>query len=265
MKTAASWNQRLPLTRVRLMFAPAAMAGLLGPLPATPAQAKNELYAVTTASLSTKSATLAPIRGLSFRLPAASAQHDTAIVTLDMPNVNLTDFFRASTLSGQAAIVVDGVAVGTGQISYNVDNNNKVRATGNKPITVVVEVPLTTSTQTVEAEWSAGSGNVMHLFTFASLSADLLKTGGFQCAQTSQAQSTNSSNAPISGLSFTLPAATRQFDTAVLTLNLPNLYLTGPDSVLFCGSATMQINGTQVVGSGSIGNEDIGGDSGRKP
>ena len=92
MKTTASWNQRLPLTHVRLMFAPAAMAGLLGPLPATPAQAKNELYAVTTASLSTKSATLAPIRGLSFRLPAASAQHDTAIVTLDMPNVNLTRF-----------------------------------------------------------------------------------------------------------------------------------------------------------------------------
>jgi hypothetical protein len=65
----------------------------------------------------------------------------------------------------------------------------------------------------------------------------------FLYAQTTSAQcSTNCfPNVPIDGLSFTLPAATRTFNAAVVTLNMPNLTLSAGG--LADVSVLSQING----------------------
>ena len=75
----------------------------------------------------------------------------------------------------------------------------------------------------------------------------------FLYAQTTSAQcSTNCfPNVPIDGLSFTLPAATRTFNAAVVTLNMPNLTLSAGG--LADVSVLSQINGA-VFASAAINN-----------
>jgi hypothetical protein len=62
-------------------------------------------------------------------------------------------------------------------------------------------------------------------FTATSWAAD----GNFLYAQTTASQSSSAfPDVPIGGLSITLPAAAKPFNAAVVTLNMPNLSLSGP-------------------------------------
>jgi hypothetical protein len=230
----------------------------------------NFLYAVTTASLSTDSATPVPIPGLTFTLPAASSSYSSALVTLNLP-----DLYGSTSGSGwpagEAYIAANGSIVATGQVSTDSFPGSD---SGTRTLTVTVKVPLTSSTQTVEAEWNAVNsyGSQINLNTFASLSAIL--EGNLVYAEADGAQSTNSQTAaPIAGLSFDLPAKTADYDTAIVTLDLPNLYLSnGGEHAVWNGEASI-LAGTATVASGQIGEEcrlnicgsGPGSGEGRKP
>jgi hypothetical protein len=98
-----------------------------------------------------------PIDGLSVTLPAASALYNTAIVTLTMPNL----YFSAPTSTTEAMtadiqvvapFAPGGVVSAFGGIGCDTPG---VTISGKKPITIVVKVPLGTTTQFAEGEWDA--------------------------------------------------------------------------------------------------------------
>jgi hypothetical protein len=117
-----------------------------------------------------------PIDGLSVTLPAASALYNTAIVTLSMPNLYLsaptstTDAMSAD-IEVVAPFAPGGVVSAFGGIGCD---SPKITTSGMKPITIVVKVPLGTTSQFAEAEWDAMNGTVTTQ-TFASISAILVK------------------------------------------------------------------------------------------
>ena len=140
--------------------------------------AGNFFYAQTTATQSyTTFVGPIPINGLSINLPAATTNFNTAVVTLNMPNLFLsnntsTTIPMAATLEIVAPFSPGGVLIATGGIGC--DNLN-VRTSGLKPLTLVFKVPLGTSSQPVEAEWSSNGTSTVTTQTFASISAILVK------------------------------------------------------------------------------------------
>lgn len=78
---------------------------------------------------------------------------------------------------------------------------------------------------------------------------------------TTQSYSTFIGPIPISGLSFTIPAASSHFNAALVTLSLPNLFLSDNTSKTIPMAATFQIVGTGLdgttVASGGIGCDNV--------
>jgi len=135
----------------------------------------DTLYADSTVAQSTSSQSLVPITGLTFALPAASTSHKFAMVTLDMPNLYLSGTPANSTLGAQVGVLIDGTTVAaTGQISADASVPAGT-SSGRKPTTVVVKIPLTAGTQTIEAVWNGVRSTVVQTDTFSSLSAILTK------------------------------------------------------------------------------------------
>ena len=66
---------------------------------------------------------------------------------------------------------------------------------------------------------------------------------------------------PIGGLSFTIPAASTHFNAALVTLSMPNLFLSDNTSKTIPMAATLQIVGTGPAGttveSGGIGCDNV--------
>jgi hypothetical protein len=77
---------------------------------------------------------------------------------------------------------------------------------------------------------------------------------------TTQSYSTYIGPIPISGLSFTIPAASTRFNAALVTLSLPNLFLSDNTSKTTPMAATFQIVGTGLDGT-TVGNGGIGCDN----
>jgi len=118
-----------------------------------------------------------PINGLSITLPAAGKYFNTAVVTLNMPNLYLSNntsrtIPMAATLQIVAPFAPGGVMIANGGIGC--DNVNVVTS-GIKPFTMVFKVPLGTSSHPVEGEWASNGTSTVTTTTFASISAILVK------------------------------------------------------------------------------------------
>lgn len=148
---------------------------------ASPCVAADFVYASTTATQSygTYIGPI-PITGLSITVPAATANFNTAVITLNMPNLFLSQpapkNIMGATLQIAAPASSAGPVVAIGGIGC--DNAN-VLTSGPKPFTMVAKIPLSSLPLLVEAEWSsnpATTGTVtVTTQTFASLSAILVK------------------------------------------------------------------------------------------
>ena len=118
-----------------------------------------------------------PIPGLFLTLPAASRYFNTAVVTLNMPNLFLSEptsktIPMAASFSVVAPFAPGGLVSAEGGIGCDSPN---VLVSGLKPLTIVMRVPLSTATQQVEAEWASNGTSTVTTRTFASLSAILVR------------------------------------------------------------------------------------------
>jgi hypothetical protein len=220
----------------------------------------NSLYAEADGSQSTSSKTAVPIAGLSFNLPAKTAEYDTAVVTLDLPNLYLSQGFGNGYWGGEASILVGATAVASGTIGadcpYHFCGSDPLAGTGEgrKPLTVVVRVKLLAEPQTVQAVWNGSDEATINTDTFASLSGILIKGDALVYAQNLSRRSTTSQTpVPMTGLSFDLPAASTEYNAALVTVNVPNLYLTyGTVFSPWAGSVDLLLSGVSVVAQGWI-------------
>lgn len=125
------------------------------------------LYANATIPQSISSDHFVDIDGLRLQLPPLSPGQAAALVTLtascpyatgdNFPGIN----FRIS---------VDGVSAGTGGFTYE----QKIpESFGRFPVAMTVRVPLTSSVQLVEGQWSSsrGSRGILDVAGYASLAA----------------------------------------------------------------------------------------------
>jgi hypothetical protein len=129
------------------------------------------VYAQTTAQLSTSSQTALPITGLSLTLPAATKAYNTALVTLDMPNLYVSGTAIGGTLAGGIGILLSGVTdIATSGISCDTLTTGSC----NRSSTIVVEVSLLDGIQSIEAVWNGANSATINTSTFASLSALLV-------------------------------------------------------------------------------------------
>ncbi len=158
---------------------PMAVIGLvaLGILAQQSTFAAGGLYTdITTTQSYTTFVGLIPISGLSLTLPAATADYNAAIVTLDMPNLRLSHPTSSTEpMSAQIQVVAPfspaGVVSAFGGIGCDTPG---IKVSAIKPITMVIEVPLGSTTQPVEGEWDSTGGTVS-TEQFASISAILIK------------------------------------------------------------------------------------------
>jgi hypothetical protein len=145
---------------------------------APPFAASNSVYVETRATLSQTGDTgPLPIPGLSIVLPIATAAYNTAIVTLNMPNLYLTHVSSQFPMSAEVQVMSIFSPVGflfaEGQIGCDTKGIN---ISSKKPLTIVLEIPLSSGgTQNVETEWFSTSGDTVSTDTFASLSAVLVR------------------------------------------------------------------------------------------
>lgn len=139
---------------------------------ALPASASNFFYAQTTQTSSYNGLPPILINGLSINLPAASQIYNTAVVTLSMPNLTVTN---CSANSATITLVGDtpaGVVFGYALIGCD----SFVAASGPKPATIVLKVALGTSGASAFADWQVDAPNtVINNSKFASISAVLVK------------------------------------------------------------------------------------------
>jgi hypothetical protein len=139
--------------------------------------AGNFLYVDTTATLSyTTYVGPTPIDGLSLTLPAASTAYNTALVTLNMPNLYLDKPTSKTPMSAVLQLVAPfapgGLLSVTGSIGCDTSG---IGTSATKPITIVIAVPLGTVSQPVDAEWASNGSSTVYTTTFASLSAILVR------------------------------------------------------------------------------------------
>ncbi|MGO4885389.1 MAG: hypothetical protein ACLP59_31875 [Bryobacteraceae bacterium] len=135
-------------------------------------------YAETTATLSyTTEVGPTPIPGLTFIVPAAGKDFNTAVITLSMPNLFLSEqtsktIPMAATFQIVAPFATSGPVPGIGYIGCD---SAAVSTSGPKPLTIVAKIPLGTTPQPVEAEWFSNGTSTVTTQYFASLSAILVK------------------------------------------------------------------------------------------
>jgi hypothetical protein len=162
-----------------LPIVPVALLALT--LMASPCVAAEFAYASTTATQSYGAFIgPVPIAGLTITLPAASASFNTAVITLNMPNLFLSQPTAANVMAATLQIVAPassaGPVVATGEIGCD---NADILTSGPKPFTIVAKVPLSGVLQIVEAEWFSNppaTGIVtVTTQTFASLSAIMVR------------------------------------------------------------------------------------------
>jgi len=139
--------------------------------------AADVFYAQTTAtqSYSTFVGPI-PVNGLVLTLPPASKDFNAAIVTLNMPNLTLSNPTTKGAALGATLEIVAPFAPGgllSAGSTIGCDTCTSLPATQNT--TIVMKVPLGTTPQEVTSEWSSNGNCTVTTTTFASLSAILAK------------------------------------------------------------------------------------------
>ena len=155
-----------PLTHLRTLLATVALS-----LIASLAPAADFAYAETTQTMSFRGPAGVPITGLSINLPPASKLFNTAVVTLNMPNLTVTDTCTAS--SAVITLVGDtpaGVVFGHADVGCDTVVTNS----GAKSATIVLRVPLSTTSASAFADWQTTAPSTINTSTFASISAVLV-------------------------------------------------------------------------------------------
>jgi hypothetical protein len=139
--------------------------------------ADNFLYVDTAATLSNSMYFApVPITGLILNLPAASTAYNTAVVTLNMPNLFLSQPTSKTPMGATLQVVAPfspaGVVSAFGGIGCDTTG---IGTSAKKPLTIVIAVPLGSFSQPVEAEWGTNGSSTVSTETFASLSAVLVR------------------------------------------------------------------------------------------
>ena len=108
--------------------------------------ADNFLYVDTTAALSyTTFVGPTPIPGLSLTLPAASTAYNTAVVTLNMPNLYLDQPTSKTPMSAVLELVAPSSPQGLISVTGSIGcDTSGIGTSATKPITIVIAVPLGT-------------------------------------------------------------------------------------------------------------------------
>lgn len=122
------------------------------------------LYAQTTGTLTTNSASFTPIKGLSITLPEGVGI--TAIIILNIP----FPYAQGNDIPGGSfGITVNGVV--SGVVAGFTYNEQVPQATGRVPTTLVAGIPLGSAAQTIQAVWSGVRGSTVIIDTPATLTA----------------------------------------------------------------------------------------------
>src|SRR5687767_4256355 len=122
------------------------------------------LYAQTSGSLQTSSATLVPIPGLALTIPEGVGTSALVILNVPNPYANGTNF-----PGGYFGISVNGtVSPVVGCFTSSVQNPGN---TGRVPTTLIVSVPLASAAQQIVALWSGVRGSTVIIDSPATLSA----------------------------------------------------------------------------------------------
>ncbi len=134
-------------------------------------------YAQTTVPQSASSPAPVPIGGLLLNLRAATKDFNTAVVTLNLPNLTLGEPVTKGALLGATFQIVapfspSGPVVAAAVIGGCATCTSIPGAQG---MTIVAKVPLNTSSQLVEGEWGSNGNCTVSTQTFASISALLVK------------------------------------------------------------------------------------------
>ena len=122
------------------------------------------LYAQTSGTLQTNSASYTPIQGLAFTLPEGVKLD--AVVILNVPNPYATG---NNYPGGNFGIAVDGHVLP--MFACFTYDSPQPQSSGRRPTTLVVGVPLTTKPQKIQAMWSGVRGATVHIDSPASLCA----------------------------------------------------------------------------------------------
>jgi len=126
------------------------------------------MYAQTTGTQQTNSATFVPMTGLSISIPQGVGA--SALIILNVPNPYAT----GSNFPGGVFGVSVGGTISTVQAVFTY-NEQQPAGTGRVPTTLVLSVPLSqTAAQTVLAVWSGVRGSTVIIDTPATLSAILV-------------------------------------------------------------------------------------------
>ncbi|MBR1213681.1 hypothetical protein [Bradyrhizobium sp. JYMT SZCCT0180] len=124
------------------------------------------LYAQTTGTQSTNSATFVPIPGLSLTIPEGVGTSALIILNLPMPYAQGNNYPGAT-----VGITVNGTALGVAaSFTYN---EQEPSSTGRVPTTLVVSVPLAGAPQTIAGVWYGVRGSTVIIDSPATLSAIL--------------------------------------------------------------------------------------------
>ncbi|PAY03402.1 MULTISPECIES: hypothetical protein [Bradyrhizobium] len=122
------------------------------------------LYVQTTGTLSTNSATLTPMQGLSLTVPEGVGT--TAIITLNVPN----PYAMGNDIPGGVfGVTVNGTA--SPVVASFTYNEGTPSSFGRVPTTLVVGIPLGNTAQTIQAVWAGVRGSNVIIDSPASLSA----------------------------------------------------------------------------------------------
>jgi|HubBroStandDraft_1064217.scaffolds.fasta_scaffold01016_21 hypothetical protein len=118
-----------------------------------------------------------PIGGLAFVVPPASKDFNAAVITLNLPNLTLSDPTTTGAILGATLQLVApfssaGPVVATATIG-GCDKCTSVP--GTQGVTIVAKIPLSTVSEPVEAEWESNGNCTVTTQSFASISAILVK------------------------------------------------------------------------------------------
>ena len=122
------------------------------------------LYAQTTGTLTTNSASFTPLKGLSITLPEGVGITAIVILNIPFPYAQGND-----TPGGSFGITVNGVM--SGVVAGFTYNEQTPQSFGRVPTTLVAGIPLGSTAQTIQAVWSSVRGSTVIVDTPASLTA----------------------------------------------------------------------------------------------
>ena len=125
------------------------------------------VFKQVTGDQTTTSGSYVDIEGLFLKLPAASNDFNSALVTLNVPE----PYGEAGESNGiQYQIDVDGSSQIVGAFTNQTSQN------GRSPFTMVAQIPLTGAQQHVQAQWLGVRGTTAHLGSSASLTGIVVQT-----------------------------------------------------------------------------------------